>query len=89
MIEIDETARISPLADIEDSKRGSKIVLGSRVVIDSFVKIKPAGGFGSLIVGRDSVINSGCVLYTGNGLTIGKGVAIASNWLLRLQMNIR
>lgn len=79
MIEIAPEARVSPLADIEDSCRGTRIVIGARSVVDSFVKIKPAGGVGDLIIGSDSVINSGCVLYTGNGITIGRGVAVAAN----------
>jgi acetyltransferase-like isoleucine patch superfamily enzyme len=79
MIEIHPTARISQLADIEDSIRGTRIVLGERSVVDAFVKIKPAGGSGNLVVGADTVINAGCVLYTGNGIRIGTGVAIAAN----------
>lgn len=79
MIEINKTAQVSPLADIEDSKHGSKIIINSNVIIDSFVKIKPAGGCGDVVIGEHTVINSGCVIYTGNGLKIGKGVAIASN----------
>lgn len=79
MIEIHPTARISPLADIEDSVRGTRIVIGAGVVIDAFVKIKPAGGTGDLIIGEETVINSGCVLYTGNGIRIGRGCAIAAN----------
>jgi acetyltransferase-like isoleucine patch superfamily enzyme len=79
MLKIDPTARISALADIEDSVRGSLIQIGARTLIDSFVKIKPAGGSGDLVIGADSAINSGCVLYTGNGLTIGDGVAVAAN----------
>jgi len=79
MIDADPTARISQLADIEDSTRGSKIILGPGVVVDSFVKIKPAGGNGDVVIGRNSVINSGCVIYTGNGVRIGEGVAIAAN----------
>ena len=65
-------AFVSPLADIEDSQRGSRIVIEDDVVIDAFVKIKPAGGNGDLVIGRGSVINSGCVLYTGNGIRIGQ-----------------
>lgn len=79
MIEIDPSAHISSLADIEDSVRGTKIVIGARTVVDSFVKFKPAGGVGDVVIGPDCVINSGCVLYTGNGIIIGKGVAIAAN----------
>ena len=79
MIEIHPTARVSKLADIEDSVRGTKIIIGEGVVIDSFVKIKPAGGSSDVVIGANSVINSGCVLYTGNGIRIGKGAAIAAN----------
>lgn len=79
MIDRHPTARISERADIEDSVRGSRIVIGARSVIDSFVKIKPAGGSGDLVVGEDCVINSGCVLYTGNGIVMGHGVAVAAN----------
>lgn len=79
MIEVSLTAKISKLCDIEDSIRGTKIVIGPNVTIDSFVKVKPAGGSGDVVIGENSVINSGCVLYTGNGITIGKNVAIAAN----------
>jgi len=82
MIEIDPTARISHLADIEDSVRGSRIVFGPRVVVDSFVKIKPSGGTGDVIIGEGSHVNSGTVIYTGNGITIGKGVLIGANCTL-------
>jgi len=79
MLQIDPSARISPLADIEDSVRGSRIAVGAHSVIDSFVKVKPAGGSGDLLIGEHVVINSGCVLYTGQGITIGNHVAIAAN----------
>ncbi|UXE61021.1 MAG: acyltransferase [Woronichinia naegeliana WA131] len=82
VIEIHPSAKISKLADIEDSIRGSKIIISSNVVIDSFVKIKPAGGIGDILIGSNSIINSGCVLYSGNGITIGKYVAIAANCTL-------
>ena len=78
-IQIAESARISKLADIEDSVRGSRIVVGAHSVIDSFVKIKPAGGNGDLLIGDHVVINSGCVFYTGQGIRIGNHVAIAAN----------
>lgn len=79
MINIHPEARISTLADIEDSVRGTEINILAYAQIDSFVKIKPAGGSGNLIIGERTVINSGCVLYTGNGITIGNDVAIAAN----------
>ncbi len=79
MIELHPTAKVSHLADIEDSVRGTRIVVGAHSVIDSFVKVKPAGGSGDLVVGEHVVINAGCVLYTGNGIHIGNYVAIAAN----------
>ena len=79
MIEIHPLARVSALADIEDSVRGSRIAVGAHSVIDSFVKVKPAGGAGDLVIGSYCAINSGCVLYTGNGICIGDHVAIAAN----------
>jgi len=79
MLCIAPSARISALADIEDSQRGSRIVIEDDVVIDAFVKIKPAGGSGDLVIGRGSVINSGCVLYTGNGIRVGRNVLVAAN----------
>jgi len=79
MIEIHPEASVSTMADIEDSVRGTRIVVGARTRIDAFVKIKPAGGKGDVVIGVDCVINSGCVLYSGNGITIGAGVAVAAN----------
>lgn len=79
MLKISPTARISKLADIEDSVKGTQIIIGDGVIIDSFVKIKPAGGLGDLVIGSNSVINPGVVIYTGNGISIGSNVLIASN----------
>jgi acetyltransferase-like isoleucine patch superfamily enzyme len=79
VIEIHPTARVSALADVEDSVRGSLIRVGAHSVIDSFVKVKPAGGSGDVLIGEHVAINSGCVLYTGNGIRIGNGVAVAAN----------
>ena len=78
-IQIDPSARISHLADIEESQFGTLIRVGENSVIDSFVKIKPVGGRGDVLIGNHSVINSGCVIYSGNGVTIGDNVAIAAN----------
>ena len=79
MLMISPKAKISPLVDIEDSVRGSKIVIEDGVVIDSFVKIKPAGGEGDIVIGRNCSINSGVVMYIGNGIHIGADVAIGAN----------
>ncbi len=57
-------------------------MISEDVVIDSFVKIKPAGGSKDLFIGARSIVNSGCVFYTGNGIRIGHDVAIAANCTL-------
>ncbi len=79
MTHIHPLAKISSKADIEESKRGSKVTIGANSVVDSFVKIKFAGGVGDVIIGSSTYINSGCVLYSGNGITIGDHVSIAAN----------
>jgi|TARA_Y100000310_G_scaffold26762_1_gene25525 acetyltransferase-like isoleucine patch superfamily enzyme len=79
MITIADSAKISELADIEDSIRGTAIEIEEHVVIESFVKIKPAGGSGDVRIGKGSTVNSGVVIYTGNGLDIGRDVLIAAN----------
>ena len=82
MITIHPSARVSPLADLEASTRGTKIIVGADCVIDSFVKIKPVGGFGDVRLGERCYVNSGCVLYSGNGIKIGNDVLIAANCTL-------
>lgn len=82
MLKIDPTAKVSQLADIEPSVRGTLIEIGPRTLVDSFVKIKPAGGSGDVVIGADCAINSGTVIYTGNGVRIGDAVAIAANCTL-------
>lgn len=82
MLLIAPTARVSRLADIEDSVRGTRIEIEDGVTIDAFVKLKAAGGCGDVVIGAGSVINAGCVLYTGNGIRIGRNVLIAANCTL-------
>lgn len=79
MIEIHPSAFVSPLADLEDSTRGSSIIIGPNSYVDAFVKFKVAGGLGDIVIGSHSFINSGCVLYSGNGVRIGDHVSIAAN----------
>jgi len=76
------SARISEMADIEISTKGSHIEICDNVFIDSFVKVKAAGGCGNIYIGRNTFINSGSVLYYGNGITIGEDVLIAANCTL-------
>ena len=79
MIKIHDTAKISENCDIEDSVKGSVIEIGAFSNIDSFVKIKPAGGSGNIKLGKRVHINSCCVLYSGNGILIGNNVLVAAN----------
>ena len=82
LIAIHPTAQVSALADLEPSQRGTRIVIGADCRIDSFVKIKPAGGSGDVLIGERCYLNSGCVLYSGNGIRIGNDVLIAANCTL-------
>lgn len=79
MHEIEPTARISPLADLETSVRGSRLVIGADCMIDAFVKVKFVGGSGDIRVGSRVFVNSGTVIYSGHGVTIGNDVLIAAN----------
>jgi acetyltransferase-like isoleucine patch superfamily enzyme len=77
--QFDPSASISPMADIETSVRGSKLVVGAKSTIDAFVKVKFTGGSGDVVIGEHCYVNSGCVIYSGNGVSIGNHVAIAAN----------
>lgn len=82
MISISSDAVISKFVDIEESIIGTKIIIESGVHIDSFVKIKCVGGVGDVHIGKNSYINSGTVMYSGNGIRIGEDVLIAANCTL-------
>ncbi len=73
------TAQISPLAAIDISSRGTDTVVGAHSVIDAFVRIKHVGGSGHIRIGKNCHINSGCVLYSGNGINLGDDVLIGPN----------
>jgi acetyltransferase-like isoleucine patch superfamily enzyme len=77
--EIAPGARISPLALIEESTRGSRLVVADKAFVDAFVAIKFVGGAGDICIGEESYLNAGTVLYSGNGITLGKYVMVASN----------
>ena len=82
MLRIHDSAEISRLAEIEESVRGSDIEIGPECNIDAFVRIRAAGGSGNIRLGRRCYINSGTVLYIGNGINVGNFVSIASNCTL-------
>jgi virginiamycin A acetyltransferase len=76
---IHRTAKISQNAIIEISSRGTHTYIGENCVIDDFVKIKHVGGVGDIRIGNLVFINSGTVLYSGNGISIGNSVLIGPN----------
>lgn len=76
------TAKISPLADLDRSIRGSILSIGEASVVESFVRIKFSGGLGDVIIGENCNINSGTVIYSGHGVRLGKCVLIAANCTL-------
>jgi acetyltransferase-like isoleucine patch superfamily enzyme len=55
------------------------ILVGAQTVIDSFVRIKCAGGTSDVVIGDHCYINSGTVIYSGNGVKVGNHVLIAAN----------
>lgn len=74
-----ESCKISDLASIEISTRGTDTIIGAFSVVDDFVKIKHVGGSGNIVVGSYVYINSGTVLYSGNGIEVGDNVLIGPN----------
>jgi acetyltransferase-like isoleucine patch superfamily enzyme len=73
------SARVSPLAYLEESTRGSHLTIGELAFIDAFVAIKFVGGTGDIAIGRETYLNAGTVIYSGNGVTLGDYVMVASN----------
>jgi acetyltransferase-like isoleucine patch superfamily enzyme len=76
---ISSKAHISKLADIEESSKGSILIIKDGCQIDSFVKIKFTGGVSDIEIGENCYLNSGTVLYSGNGIKIGDNVLIGPN----------
>lgn len=79
---ISPNAAISKLSDIEESQKGSKLTIAAGCQIDSFVKIKFTGGTADIEIGENCYINSGTVLYSGNGIKMGNNVLIGPNCTL-------
>lgn len=79
MHDISKLASVSEMASIEDSIKGSLLKIGDFTMVDAFVKIKFAGGLGDVTIGNHCQVNSGVVMYSGNGISIGNNVLIAAN----------
>ena len=70
---VDESVRFYP------SVLGTRIVVRARAQIDAFAVIRAVGGMGDVVIDEDSRIGPHCVLYSGNGISIGKHVLMAPN----------
>jgi virginiamycin A acetyltransferase len=78
-LHIDPTAEIDHDARIYPSVKGTQITIGARVWLGPFVVVKAVGGLGDVTIDADSFINPHCVLYSGNGIRIGRQVLIAAH----------
>jgi virginiamycin A acetyltransferase len=81
-VDVAPSVDVHPLALIEPSQRGSWIRIGSNSRIYAFAVIKAIGGTGDIVIGEHCHINSHCVLYSGNGITMGDCVLIAPGVVL-------
>lgn len=77
-LDIHPDAWVSEDARIFPSVRGTRIVVGAGSAIFEFVVIRCVGGSGDILIGDRVNINPHCVLYSGNGITIGNNTLIAA-----------
>ena len=71
--------KLGNFTSIEVSTKNTDTIVGENCVFDDFVKIKHVGGSGNIIIGNYVYLNSGCVLYSGNGIKIGNNVLVGPN----------
>jgi len=76
-LEIHPDAVVSPDARIYPSTRGSRIVIGANAHIEPFALIRCVGGMGDVEIGEWCYVNPYCVLYSGNGIRLGRDVLLA------------
>lgn len=81
-VELGKDVVISPDARIHPSVRGTKIIIGDYTEIYDFVCIRSVGGNGDIKIGAHCYINPSCVLYSGNGITLGDYVLLAPGVML-------
>lgn len=72
-----EGVQIASTAVINQSQRGNRLIIGAHSEIYDHVVIRFVGGQGDIIIGKYCYLNAGCVLYSGNGITMGDYVLIA------------
>ena len=76
-VELGENVVLAPTVVINASTRGTRIAIGDNSEIYDHVVIRCVGGNGDIIMGESCYINPGCVLYSGNGITLGDYVLLA------------
>jgi acetyltransferase-like isoleucine patch superfamily enzyme len=81
-LRVGEGVVISLDARIYPSVRGSRIEIGDFSEIYDFVCIRSVGGNGDIKIGAHCYINPSCVLYSGNGITLGDYVLLAPGVML-------
>jgi virginiamycin A acetyltransferase len=77
-LEVHPSAWVSEDARIFPSTRGTRILIGAESRVFEFAVIRCVGGSGDILIGRRVNINPHCVLYSGNGITIGDDTLIAA-----------
>lgn len=81
-LQLGEGVFIDPSSCIQPSTRGSVIRIGAHSQIYNFVTIKAVGGSGDIVMGEHCYINPTCVIYSGNGVTMGDYVLLAAGVML-------
>lgn len=76
-LQVHPDAVVSPDARIFPSTRGTRITIRAGARIEPFALIRCVGGTGDVDIGECSYINPYCVLYSGNGIRIGRDVLVA------------
>jgi virginiamycin A acetyltransferase len=76
-VNLGKNVYIADTAKIHPSTRGSRIVIGANSEIYDYVVIRCVGGAGDVLIGENCYLNPGCVLYSGNGISIGNYVLLA------------
>lgn len=76
-VEIGEDVEIGELVSVIPSERNSKLVIGDHSRIYDMVVIRFVGGDADVVLGEHCFLNSGTVIYSGNGVKFGNYVLLA------------
>ena len=76
---ISTKAKIASTVIIDESTKNTRTLIADYAVLDDYIKIKHVGGCGDVIIGEGVYLNSFTILYSGNGICIGKNTAIGPN----------